>query len=322
MMSGDALSLLLALVPRLLRPPHSNGVTNMTGRKLYLGPLTDNRRWDMVNLRPDDVIVVTPPKCGTTWMQTIVALLFSGDPEVEPEVSVKMPWVDIRLREMPAVAERLEAMTQRRCLKSHTPMDGLPLDDHAQYICVFRHPLDAHFSCRKHFKNIPISFFDNWYPEDDVEGVTFRRFLDGGAEGFDGDGMPLAHIIQHYKAATALADRPNVALFHYADMTRNLPGTFAEVAALLDIKHPDTVMDQLVQTARFDNMRAHAGRYAPGAGTGFMKSDTAFFDSGTSGKWIGELTNKELNAYDALMDTYLTPQERAWLEYGAAGPLD
>ena len=32
----------------------------MTQRKLYLGPLTDNRRWDRLAIRPDDVIVVTP----------------------------------------------------------------------------------------------------------------------------------------------------------------------------------------------------------------------------------------------------------------------
>lgn len=291
----------------------------MTNRKLYLGPLTDNRRWDMVNMRPDDVCIVTPPKCGTTWMQTIVALLLSGDPEVETELSVKMPWVDIRFREMSAIAQQLEAMTHRRSMKSHTPMDGLPLDDHAQYICVFRHPLDAHFSYRQHLRNMPLSFFNHWYPEDDVDGVTFRRFLDGGAEGFDGDAMPLAHIIQHYKAASARSDRPNVSLFHYADMIRDLPGTFAKVAALLDITHSPDVLDQLVQAATFDNMRANAARFAPSGGKGFMKSDTAFFHSGTSDKWVGHLTEIELQAYDGIMDTQFTPQERAWLEYGADG---
>lgn len=291
----------------------------MTDRKLYLGPLTDSRRWDMVNIRPDDAIVVTPPKSGTTWMQTIVALLFSGDPDVETDLTIKMPWVDIRYREMAEVAERLEGMTQRRCLKSHTPLDGLPLDEHAQYICVFRHPLDVHFSYRKHLRNLPISYFDTWYPQDDVEGVTFRRFLDGGPEGFDGDAVTLAHIVRHYKAAAALAERPNVTLFHYADMTRDLPGTFAKVAKLLDAAHPPHILDELVQVARFDHMRANADRYAPGGGKGFMRSDTDFFDSGTSGKWIGNLNDRELSAYDALMDGYLTPGERAWLEYGTEG---
>jgi aryl sulfotransferase len=294
-------------------------MTDMRNRKLYLGPLTDNRRWDMLNIRPDDVFVVTPPKCGTTWMQTIVALLLSGDPEVETELSVKMPWIDIRVREMSEVAARLDAMTRRRSMKSHTPMDGLPLDSEAHYICVFRHPLDAHFSYRKHVRNIPMPWFDLWYPEDDFDGVTFRRFLDGGPEGFDTDAMPLAHILRHYKAALAVADQPNVSLFHYADMTRDLAGTFAKLAGLLDISHPQYILDELVQAATFDHMKANAERYAPSGGKGFMKSDSDFFHSGTSGKWDGNLTAKELAGYDAMMDAHLTPTERAWLEYGAEG---
>jgi len=291
----------------------------MIDRKLYLGALTDNRRWDMVTIRADDVFVVTPPKCGTTWMQTIVALLFSGDPHIETELSVKMPWVDIRIREMTEVAARLEAMTQRRSMKSHTPMDGLPLDDRAHYICVFRHPLDAHFSFRKHVRNIPMSWFDHWYPEDDPDGVTFRRFLDGGAEGFDADAMPLAHILQHYTAAAALAARPNVSLFHYSDMSRDLPGTFARLAVLLDIFHSAELMDRLVQAATFDHMKANAERFAPSGGKGFMKSDSDFFHSGTSGKWAGKLTDAELAAYDAMMDAHLSPRDRAWPEFGDAG---
>lgn len=289
----------------------------MTQRKLYLGPLTDNRRWDLVRIRPDDVIVATPPKSGTTWMQTIVALLLSGDPEIETELAVKMPWVDIRMREMSEVAARLDAMTQRRCMKSHTPLDGLPVGDQAQYICVFRHPLDAHFSYRKHLRNIPMPWFHHWYPEDDPDGITLRRFLDGGAEGFDGDAMPLAHILQHYKAALACAAQPNVTLFHYADMTRDLAGTFSAVAALLDVSYPSDVMAQLMRVASFDHMKAHAARFAPGGGTGFMKSDADFFDSGASGKWHGTLSDAELAAYDAVMDAHLSQEERAWLEYGS-----
>ena len=292
----------------------------MTNRKLYLGPITDNRRWDRVALRPDDVIVVTPPKCGTTWMQTIVALLLSGDPEVETDLSNKMPWVDMRLRDIDEVAARLEGMTQRRSLKSHTPLDGLPLDDQAQYLCVFRHPLDAHFSYRNHLHNMTlISFFDHWYPEEDPDGVTFRRFLEGGPEGFDGDAMPLAHILRHYRAAKAVADRPNVTLFHYADMLRDPAGTFAQVAQLLGVFCSDDVMDRLREVASFDHMKQHADRYAPGGGAGFYKSDSAFFQSGGTGKWVGHLSDAEIAAYDAIMAAELPVEDRAWLEFGAAG---
>ncbi len=270
----------------------------------------------MVNIRPDDVFVVTPPKCGTTWMQTIVALLLSGDPEVETELSVKMPWVDIRLREMPEIAARLEAMTCRRSMKSHTPLDGLPLDDHAHYICVFRHPLDAHFSFRNHIRNIPIPWFDHWYPEHDDDGTTFRRFLDGGAEGFDTDAMPLAHILQHYKAAKAMSDRPNVSLFHYSDMKRDLAGVFAQLSELLNTHHSNPVMQQLIAAATFDHMKENAERYAPSGGKGFFKSDSEFFHSGSSGKWHGQLSDQEVAAYDAIMNEHLNQEDRFWLENG------
>ena len=286
-------------------------------RKLYLGALTDNRRWDMVKIRPDDVIVVTPPKAGTTWMQTIVALLFSGDPGVEPEVSVKMPWVDIRFREMAEVAERLEAMEHRRSMKSHTPMDGLPIHDTAEYICVFRHPLDVHFSFRKHVRNIPLSWFDHWFLEDDPDGIAFRRFLDGGPEGWDMDVAPLAHILRHYEAAKAAAERPNVTLFHYADMKRDLAATFEKVAEQLGIHHADTLMGQLVEAATFDHMKANAERYAPSGGKGFFKSDGGFFAGGHLGAWAGQLTDAELAAYDRMMGEYLGPEDRAWLENGS-----
>ena len=293
----------------------------MRDRKHYLGPLTDSQRWDMVHIRPDDVIVVTPPKSGTTWMQTMIALLLSGDEEVETELSVKMPWVDIRARDMKEVAERLDAMRHRRSMKSHTPLDGLPLDDQAHYICVFRHPLDAHFSFRTHARNVPVSWFDEWYPEEDAEGVTFRRFLDGDAEGFECDAMPLALILRHYQAARALAHRPNVSLFHYADMKRDLAGTFDRLSGLLGISHSPQVAERLVQAATFENMRRNAERFAPSGGKGFFLSDTEFFHSGTNGQWRGQLTSRELADYDDVMNAHLTPEDRKWLEHGDALPV-
>jgi aryl sulfotransferase len=285
-------------------------------RKLYLGPLTDNRRWDRVPLRPDDVIVVTPPKSGTTWMQTIIALLLSGDPQVETELSIKMPWVDIRLRDIAEVAARLDGMTHRRSMKSHTPLDGLPVAAAAQFICMFRHPLDAHISFRNHLRNIPLGFYDHWYPDPDPDRMAFRSFLDGGPEGFDMDGLPLAHILRHYKAALAQADRANVTLFHYADMKRDLPGVFAKVAGLLGVEHPAELMDQLVNAARFETMKNDAARYAPSGGKGFFRSDEGFFNSGENGQWRAVLTEDEVAAYDAVMAAHLTPEARDWLEHG------
>ena len=287
-------------------------------RKLYLGPLTDNRRWDHINLRDGDVVVVTPPKCGTTWMQTITALLLSGDPLVETNLSEKHPWIDIRYREIEEVAARVNGWAHRRSLKSHTPMDGLPYHPGVQYLCVLRHPLDAHLSMRRHVANMPFNPLELFFPEGD-EDTMFRRVLDGGPEGYDMDAAPLAHIVRHYLAAQDAARRhDNVSLFHYADMSRDLAGTFARVAELLSVEHRSALMAELVEAAGFDNMKAEASRFAPSGGQGFFKSDAGFFHSGRIGSWEDALTAAQLDAYDHVISGLLSAQARHWLEHGAS----
>ena len=290
----------------------------MSERKLYLGLVTDNRRWDHIAIRNDDVVVATPPKSGTTWMQTIVALLLQGAPDLGRNLTEHVIWIDMRMRDIAEVTAQLEARTDRRILKSHTPLDGLPTDSAAQFITVFRHPLDIHFSFRKHVRNMPFGWFHPFYPEDDPDGITFRRFLDGGAEGYDTDVTPLAHILRHYRAARAAERQGNVHLFHYADMTRDLPGTFASVAEILGVSYHAAKLESLAAATTFDSMKQNAHLLAPSAGRGFWKSDAAFFDSGSSGKWSGQLSKDEIAAYDAIMSAELGAEDRRWLEFGEA----
>jgi aryl sulfotransferase len=41
----------------------------------YSNMVWDSARWEGFELRPDDIVISTPPKCGTTWTQMICALL-------------------------------------------------------------------------------------------------------------------------------------------------------------------------------------------------------------------------------------------------------
>ena len=47
--------------------------------RVYRNAVMDNARWTGFEPRPDDIFVCTPSKCGTTWMQTIVANLLWPD---------------------------------------------------------------------------------------------------------------------------------------------------------------------------------------------------------------------------------------------------
>jgi len=103
----------------------------------------DSARWSGFPFRAGDIVISTRSKSGTTWMQTICALLVFRTTTLPAPIAELSPWLDFLVTPLEEVLARLEAQTHRRFIKTHTPLDGLPLDPRVTYIVVARHPLDA-----------------------------------------------------------------------------------------------------------------------------------------------------------------------------------
>jgi aryl sulfotransferase len=108
----------------------------------YTSPDEDSGRWDGFPFRDGDIVISTRSKSGTTWMQMICALLIFRTPDLPAPLSHLSPWLDWLIQPRDEVIARLEVQQHRRFIKTHTPLDGIPLDDRATYIVVARHPLD------------------------------------------------------------------------------------------------------------------------------------------------------------------------------------
>jgi len=278
--------------------------------RIYADPISDSSRWNAFTPRTGDIAVSTPPKSGTTWTQGILALLISGDTEVDADVSVKSPWIDIIHRDLAQVMEVLEAQDHRRHIKSHSPLDCIPYWNELRYITVYRHPIDVHFSMQKHLGNLKQE--DGQAPPPKAPSESFAVFLED-----DAGHASLSHILDHYRATLARRSRGNLIRLHYADMLADLEGAMAQIAEHVGISHPPRTMQALAEAATFKNMKANATRFVPASGQNFWRSDAGFFDSASSNKWEGLLTRKDLAAYDAKADAALTQNERQWLEWGA-----
>ena len=118
----------------------------MKAVRRYEATMYDSNRWDGFELRPGDIIISTPPKCGTTWTQMICALLILQEPELPLPLDTLSPWIDMVTRARTDVFADLEAQTHRRFIKTHTPLDGIPSDPTVTYICVGRDPRDVGLS--------------------------------------------------------------------------------------------------------------------------------------------------------------------------------
>lgn len=281
----------------------------------YAGPETDSTRWTAFAARAGDIVVNTPPKSGTTWVQGILAMLIAGRPDVDTQSSQKNPWIDIKIRPIEDVVALLEAQNHRRQVKSHTPFDGLPYWNELRYITVYRHPIDVHFSFRKHAANMKMDLIEDHYPDDPSE--SFAIFLRG-----DHEVGSLGGIVSHYRHTLARDGRSNLIRLHYADMIRDLSVAVTKIADHVGITHAPEMMEKIVQAATFDSMKSNAHRFTPSAGLGFWKTDANFFDSATSNKWEGQLTDADLAAYDSVISSLLTQRERNWLEWGSGQRSD
>ena len=115
-------------------------------------PVMESDRWNGFAIRPDDIVIATYPKCGTTWTQRIVSLLIFQS-TAPRQIIATSPWIDCRFQiPIDVAVQMLEAQTHRRAVKSHLPFDALPIYDDMRYIHVARDGRDACMSFHNHVR--------------------------------------------------------------------------------------------------------------------------------------------------------------------------
>lgn len=284
-------------------------------RARYLTPLEDSARWDDLELRPSDIVVTTPGKCGTTWMQMICALLVFQTTELPVPLHELSPWLDANDQPLDETLRRLDAQQHRRVIKTHTPLDGLPRHDGVTYISVGRDPRDVASSARDHLSNMSWDETDPqarpptadlseeqffwWFIENDIAPtavpVGFTR---------------LAHHLQDFWDQR---DDDRLLLSHYADLTADLDREMRAIAARLEIDVPDDRWPELVNAASFTSMRNHSATTAPGEEHRW-KEKQAFFKSARRGSWHHLLPDDAARErYDRRAASLLAPELSAWI---------
>lgn len=256
-------------------------------------------------------------------MQMMCGLLVFGTPGLPRPLADLSPWLDMLTAPRDEVYALLEGQQHRRFIKTHTPLDGVPLDPNAVYIVVARHPLDMAVSL--------------YHQGDNIDHDRMRELTGGSEPAADRSARPSLHdwllrwtqsqadpresmdslpgVMWHLADAWARRDEPNIHLFHYDDLLADLDGEMRRLAGLLGITVSDDVWPDLVRAATFDKMKGRAEHLLPNR-HGVFKDIGAFFRQGRSGSGTAVLSDDELDAYHARAAELAPPDVLNWLHRG------
>jgi len=274
----------------------------------YRGFMADSARWTRFSFRPDDIVITTPSKCGTTWMQTIVGMLVLDRTDLGAPISTISPWLDMLIRSDADVFGQLERQSHRRFVKTHTPLDGIPRHPSVTYIAIVRHPLDVAMSDRDHFENeradraVELRNAATGPPDPELApyelppedpGEYLRWFIDNDRPPTGSGPNGLDDYCQQVRTYWDARSAPNVHLFHYADLWADLDAEMRRVAAVLGVDIDDARWPAFVDAAGMSSMRSRAAVTAPEAHLGLWVSPERFFRAGGTRDWASAMSASE-----------------------------
>ncbi len=305
--------------------PHASGPTPKI-EHVYQNHHLDSTRWDHIPLRPDDIVISTAYKAGTTFTQTIVAnLIFWGGEAPDPLLSPSR-WIEMRRHPIEEIRDALAAQQHRRFHKSHVGLDGIPYREDVRYIYVGRDPRDVFMSLWNHYSNntegliqllndTPGRVGDPFpLPPDDVRDL-WKDWITRGWFEWEDDGWPYWSLLHHAKTWWAFRHLPNILCVHFGDLLADLEGEVRRIAGFLDIRHPDRAFAEIADRCRFDAVKKNADRITGDMSWGFKGGNQTFFHKGTNGRWKDVLTNDDLALYRQAMSRLPADLAR-WLEAG------
>ncbi len=200
--------------------------------------------------RPDDVLLATFPKSGSTWCSYLLHALRSGD---DAFTDIKDEVIDITPghwdpRENPFLVPQRFAP---RTFKTHGSRERCPRGGRVIYIA--RDPRDGFLSLY-HFIHdlfalpdlVPMdAFFRHYYVD---------RF---------GSGHDIGHVWDHLRGWHAHREEPDVLWLHYEDLLEDLPACLRIMARFMGVPDDEARLEAVRRRASMDHMRTIAGRINP-----------------------------------------------------------
>jgi hypothetical protein len=187
-----------------------------------------------------DVYIVTPPKCGTTWMQQIVHGLRTRGSMDFDDITRVVPWINMA-HDMGIDIHAPQVATPR-AFKTHTPFNELPRG--GKYIVILRNPYDALLSHYRFFEGM---FFETG--SIDITTFARRHYIPG------------RDLYKHILGIWDHRNDENVLVLCFETMKADLAGAIEKVAAFIDLPLDDELKQIVLNQSDIKFMQKHEAQF-------------------------------------------------------------
>ncbi|KAG8008942.1 Sulfotransferase family cytosolic 2B member 1 [Nibea albiflora] len=245
--------------------------------------------YEEFSFRPDDIIIATYPKSGTTWMQEIVPLIMSGGDPASVETLPnwrRVPWLEVDN----TCKLHLEQRPSPRMLSTHFQYTMMPpsfSEVKPKVIYVMRNPKDV-FTSSFHYYGMT-SFLVNPGPQSEF----LHKFLDGK--------VTFGSWFDHVKSWLNAEDKDRIMYISYEEMIMDLKDSVARIAQFLEKPLDPEVMEKIADRCLFKNMKQNKMSNYSTVSREFMdQTKSEFLRKGIAGDWKNQLTVAEAAYFDAV----------------------
>ncbi|XP_056279828.1 cytosolic sulfotransferase 1-like isoform X2 [Pseudoliparis swirei] len=252
---------------------------------------TDN--WENIQnfqARPDDILIATYPKAGTTWVSYILDLLYFGETEHQKDVPIydRVAFLDIFIPSVLSGTDMVDNLaTSPRIIKTHFPVQFIPKsfwEKNCRVVYVARNAKDNVVSYF-HFDRMNIA-----QPEAGDWSNYLHRFM-GGKVVY---GSWHNHVNGWWKKKQTYA---KLHYMFYEDLAEDTGREIDKLCCFLGLSRSDEVKKRVTNGVHFDNMKKdNMANYSTNPFMDFKISP--FMRKGKVGDWKNHFSAAQSEQFD------------------------
>lgn len=278
----------MELIQDTSRPPlkYVKGIPLIKYFAEALGSLQD------FQAQPDDLLISTYPKSGTTWVSEILDMIYQGGDVQKCQrapIFMRVPFLEFKVPGIPTGLEVLKDIPAPRLIKTHLPLALLPqtlLDQKVKVVYMARNAKDVAVSYYHFYRMAKV------HPDPD----TWDNFLEKFMAGEVSYGSWYQHVQEWWELSHT---HPMLYLF-YEDMKENPKREIQKILKFVGRSLPDETVDLIVQHTSFKEMKNNSkANYSTIPLHVMDHSISAFMRKGISGDWKTTFTVAQNERFDA-----------------------